>query len=175
MRTWYLVDLGSRRSRRGARGQATAGVLTASLIRAAHDVHCLWSQAREALRLLPHLWKSTLASGILSLDHRRPESLAWPNIHSRCCHGVRCLPLIAGIAQVAFAFNLHVSAGGRILLFISGAASLILAVLAFRHFGAVSVTGHLDRHQVHLPRRRRWFRRLASDAAGTGMVHLRPA
>ena len=34
-----------------------------------------------------------------------------------------------------FAFSLHVSAGGRILLFISGAASLILAVLAFRHFG----------------------------------------
>lgn len=40
-----------------------------------------------------------------------------------------------GVAQVAFAFSLHVSAGGRILLFISGAASLILAVLAFRHFG----------------------------------------
>src|SRR6202012_4409127 len=31
--------------------------------------------------------------------------------------------------------SLHVSAGSRILLFISGAASLILAVLAFRHFG----------------------------------------
>jgi len=36
---------------------------------------------------------------------------------------------------VVFAFSLHVSAGSRILLFISGAASLILAVLAFRHFG----------------------------------------
>lgn len=34
-----------------------------------------------------------------------------------------------------FAFTLHVSAGGRFLLFISGGASLILAVLAFRHFG----------------------------------------
>lgn len=43
--------------------------------------------------------------------------------------------LISGIAQVVFAFSLHVSAGGRILLFISGAASLVLAVLAFRHFG----------------------------------------
>ena len=43
--------------------------------------------------------------------------------------------LITGIAQVLFAFSLHVSAGGRVLLFISGAASLILAVLAFRHFG----------------------------------------
>jgi len=28
-----------------------------------------------------------------------------------------------------------VSAGGRILLFISGTASLVLAVLTFRHFG----------------------------------------
>ena len=31
-----------------------------------------------------------------------------------------------------FAFSLHVSAGGRVLLFISGAAALILAVLCFR-------------------------------------------
>ncbi|EUA35194.1 hypothetical protein I552_5983 [Mycobacterium xenopi 3993] len=43
--------------------------------------------------------------------------------------------LVTGIAQVIFAFSLHVSAGGRVLLFISGAASLVLAVLAFRHFG----------------------------------------
>lgn len=43
--------------------------------------------------------------------------------------------LVSGIAQVIFAFSLHVSAGGRVLLFISGAASLVLAVLAFRHFG----------------------------------------
>ncbi|BBA88007.1 hypothetical protein NJB1907E78_26350 [Mycobacterium marinum] len=43
--------------------------------------------------------------------------------------------ILTGIAQVMFAFSLHVSAGSRILLFISGAASLILAVLAFRHFG----------------------------------------
>ncbi len=43
--------------------------------------------------------------------------------------------MVTGIAQVVFAFSLHVSAGSRILLFVSGAASLILAVLAFRHFG----------------------------------------
>jgi uncharacterized membrane protein HdeD (DUF308 family) len=43
--------------------------------------------------------------------------------------------LITGVAQAVFAFSLHVSAGSRILLFISGAASLILAALAFRHFG----------------------------------------
>jgi len=39
------------------------------------------------------------------------------------------------VAQVIFAFSLPVSAASRILLFVSGAASLVLAVLAFRHFG----------------------------------------
>lgn len=43
--------------------------------------------------------------------------------------------LVSGLAQVFSAFGLPVSAGARILLFISGAASVILAVLAFRHFG----------------------------------------
>ncbi len=62
--------------------------------------------------------------------------LAWPGISilvAAILFGVYLL--ITGIAQVIFAFALDVSAGSRILLFISGAAALILAVLAFRHFG----------------------------------------
>ena len=47
--------------------------------------------------------------------------------------------LVTGISQVVFAFSLHVSAGGRVLLFISGAAALILAVLCFRHFCRTSI------------------------------------
>lgn len=85
--------------------------------------------------LLPHLWKSTLVSGILSLIVGA-VILAWPGITiltAAVAFGVYLL--ITGVAQVVFAFSLHVSAGSRILLFISGAASLILAVLAFRHFG----------------------------------------
>lgn len=85
--------------------------------------------------LLPHLWKSTLVSGILSLI-LGVLVLAWPGISilvAAVWFGVYLL--ITGAAQVIFAFSLHVSAGSRILLFISGAASLILAVLAFRHFG----------------------------------------
>jgi uncharacterized membrane protein HdeD (DUF308 family) len=85
--------------------------------------------------LLPHLWKSTLVSGILSLI-LGGVVLAWPGISvlaAAIAFGVYLL--ITGIAQVIFAFALQVSAGSRILLFISGAASLILAVLAFRHFG----------------------------------------
>jgi uncharacterized membrane protein HdeD (DUF308 family) len=85
--------------------------------------------------LLPHLWKSTLVSGILSLI-LGILVLAWPGISilaAAVWFGVYLL--LIGIAQVVFAFSLHVTAGSRILLFISGAASLILAVLAFRHFG----------------------------------------
>jgi uncharacterized membrane protein HdeD (DUF308 family) len=85
--------------------------------------------------LLPHLWKSTLTSGVLSLIVGIVV-LAWPGISvltAAVAFGIYLL--ITGAAQVVFAFSLHVSAGSRILLFISGAASLILAVLAFRHFG----------------------------------------
>ncbi|OBG94145.1 hypothetical protein A5697_02460 [Mycobacterium sp. E3251] len=85
--------------------------------------------------MLPHLWKSTLLSGLLSLA-LGILVLAWPGISivvAATAFGVYLL--ITGAAQVFFAFSLHVSAGSRILLFISGAASLILALLAFRHFG----------------------------------------
>jgi uncharacterized membrane protein HdeD (DUF308 family) len=85
--------------------------------------------------LLPHLWKSTLISGFLSLIVGVLVT-AWPGISilaAAVAFGVYLL--ITGAAQVVFAFSLHVAAGSRILLFISGAASLILAVLAFRHFG----------------------------------------
>ncbi|WP_442791253.1 HdeD family acid-resistance protein [Mycobacterium sp. Aquia_216] len=85
--------------------------------------------------MLPHLWKSTLVSGILTLVVGI-LALAWPGISvlaAAIAFGVYLL--ITGVAQVIFAFSLHVSAGSRILLFISGAASLVLAVLAFRHFG----------------------------------------
>jgi len=85
--------------------------------------------------LLPHLWKTTLVSGILSLI-LGVLVLAWPRksiLVAAVAFGVYLL--IVGIAQVAFAFSLHVSAGGRVLLFISGAAALVLAMLAFRHFG----------------------------------------
>lgn len=85
--------------------------------------------------LLPHLWKTTLISGVLSLL-LGVVVLGWPGqtiLVAAVVFGVYLL--VTGVAQVIFAFSLHISAGGRIMLFISGAASLILAVLAFRHFG----------------------------------------
>ncbi|PQM48554.1 HdeD family acid-resistance protein [Mycobacterium talmoniae] len=85
--------------------------------------------------LLPHLWKSTLVSGVLALI-LGVLVLVWPGdsiIAAAILFGVYLL--VTGAAQVFFAFSLHITAGGRVLLFISGAASLVLAVLCFRHFG----------------------------------------
>ena len=83
--------------------------------------------------LLPQLWKSTLISGVLAVG-LGIAVIAWPGISilvAAIFFGAYLL--VTGIAQVVFAFSLHVSAGGRVLLFISGAASVILAVLSFRH------------------------------------------
>lgn len=82
--------------------------------------------------LLPHLWKATLVSGVLAII-LGILVLVWPGITilvAAIFFGAYLL--ITGIAQVVFAFSLHVTAGGRVLLFISGAAALILAVLCFR-------------------------------------------
>ena len=59
--------------------------------------------------------------GLARHHDRRRGDLLW-----------RLLYWSTAISQVVFAFSLHVSAGGRVLLFISGAAALILAVLCFR-------------------------------------------
>ncbi len=82
--------------------------------------------------MLPHLWKSALASGLLAVL-LGAAVLAWPGktlLIAAIFFGAHLL--ITGITQVIFAFSLHVSAGGRVLLFISGAASLVLAILCFR-------------------------------------------
>lgn len=86
-------------------------------------------------RLLTHLWKSALASGVLAVI-LGVVILVWPGpsiLVAAVLFGVYLV--VAGIAELIFAFSLHVSAGSRILLFIGGALSLILAVLVFRHFG----------------------------------------
>jgi len=82
--------------------------------------------------MLQHLWKSALLSGILAVI-LGILVLAWPGptiVVAAIFFGAYLL--VTGFSQVIFAFSLHVSAGGRVLLFLSGAASLILAVLCFR-------------------------------------------
>jgi uncharacterized membrane protein HdeD (DUF308 family) len=88
---------------------------------------------RTAPSLLPHLWKSAVVSGLLAIA-LGVAIVAWPGISitvAAIFFGAGLL--LTGIQQVFFAFSLDVSAGGRVLLFISGAASLILAIMAFRH------------------------------------------
>lgn len=85
--------------------------------------------------LFPHLWKSVLLTGILSVV-LGVMVLRWPGatiVTAAILLGAYLL--VTGISQVFHAFTLHISGGGRALLFISGAASLVLAVLAFRHLG----------------------------------------
>ncbi|WP_099041995.1 HdeD family acid-resistance protein [Mycobacterium neglectum] len=82
--------------------------------------------------LLKHLWASTLLSGVLAVV-LGVLAWTWPTVTiivTAIFFGAYLL--ITGITQVVFAFSLHVSAGGRVLLFISGAAALILALLCFR-------------------------------------------
>jgi len=67
--------------------------------------------------------------------------LVWPGISitvASVLFGVYLL--LSGIAEVAFAFTLDTTAGTRVLLFISGALSIVLGALAFRHFGEGSAT-----------------------------------
>jgi uncharacterized membrane protein HdeD (DUF308 family) len=91
--------------------------------------------APERPKLLKHLWIYTLLSGLLSvilgvLVTLKPGNAVWV-----AAIFLGAYLLVSGIAQVILAFSLHVSAGGRVMLFISGAASLVLAVLAFKDLG----------------------------------------
>lgn len=93
------------------------------------------NQGHAPATLASRLWTATLLSGLVTAI-LGVLVLVWPGkslIVAAALFGAYLL--VSGIAQVVFAFALHVSAGGRFLLFVSGAASVILAVLAFRHFG----------------------------------------
>ena len=93
--------------------------------------------------LFAQLWKSTVLSGILAIA-LGALILAWPGKTLVVAAFLfAAYLLVSGIAQVMLAFGLHTSAGSRFLLFLSGAASLILAVLAYRHFGSDKSTALL--------------------------------
>ena len=62
--------------------------------------------------------------------------LAWPGPSILVASVMLGIYLVAsGVAEVILAFSLQATAAHRILLFIGGALSLILGLLAFRHFG----------------------------------------
>ena len=85
--------------------------------------------------LFEHLWKARLALGLIALA-LGVVILVWPGPSILVAAVLFGLFLVlSGIVEIAFAFTLDVSVGNRILLFLSGALSVILGVLAFRHFG----------------------------------------
>ena len=82
-----------------------------------------------------YLWKSMLAWGVLTAI-LGVVVLVWPGKSIVVASALFGAYLLAsGIAQVVLALTLGVSVGSRVLLFISGALSVVLGVLAFRHFG----------------------------------------
>jgi uncharacterized membrane protein HdeD (DUF308 family) len=90
------------------------------------------SQTPEVFR---DLWKTVLASGLMALV-LGVVVLIWPGksiLVAAVLFGAYLV--VSGIAQVAFALTLDVSVGSRFLMLISGALSVVLGVLAFRHFG----------------------------------------
>jgi len=81
------------------------------------------------------LWKFAMVWGALSAV-LGGLILAWPGtslLVASTLFGVYLL--VSGFAGVAMAFTLPESAGMRVMLFISGVLSVILAVLCLRNFG----------------------------------------
>ena len=81
------------------------------------------------------LWKNKLVSGVLSIA-LGAMVLAWPGptiLVAATLFGVYLLA--SGLAELFLAFTLPRSAATRVLLFLTGALSVVLAILSFRHFG----------------------------------------
>ena len=81
------------------------------------------------------LWKGKLVAGLLTIV-LGAIVLLWPGptiLVASTLFGVYLLA--SGLAELFMAFTLPRSAGTRVLLFITGALSLVLAIMSFRHFG----------------------------------------
>jgi uncharacterized membrane protein HdeD (DUF308 family) len=84
---------------------------------------------------VPHKWKVLLGSGVIAII-LGALMLVWPGktvLVATALFGLYLL--VVGSAQLFIAMASELSGGGRALLFISGAVSVILAVLTFRYFG----------------------------------------
>ena len=93
------------------------------------DTYC------PASDLMHRIWISAILFGLLAVI-LGVVILVWPGrsiVVAAVVFGVYLV--VSGITQVVLAFSLPVSAGSRFLNFISGVASVILGILAFRHFG----------------------------------------
>ena len=81
------------------------------------------------------VWKGTLVWGVLTIV-LGAMVLVWPGptiLVAATMLGVYLL--ISGLAELFLAFTSSQSAATRVTLFLTGALSLVLAILSFRHFG----------------------------------------
>jgi uncharacterized membrane protein HdeD (DUF308 family) len=81
------------------------------------------------------LWKNKLVAGVLTIV-LGAMVLAWPGptiLVVATMFGVYLL--VSGFAELFLAFTLPRSAATRVLLFLTGALSVVLAIMSFRHFG----------------------------------------
>jgi uncharacterized membrane protein HdeD (DUF308 family) len=88
-----------------------------------------------AASLVQRLWISAILFGLLAVI-LGVVILVWPGpsiLVAAVLFGVYLV--VSGVAMVFVAFSLPASGGTRFLYFISGVASVILGILAFRHFG----------------------------------------
>jgi uncharacterized membrane protein HdeD (DUF308 family) len=88
----------------------------------------------ETPSVIRNLLKSGLALGVLNLLSGAVV-LIWPGdsiVVASVVFGVYLL--VSGIAQAIAAFAVNMSLGSRVLLFLSGALSVVLGYLAFRDF-----------------------------------------
>jgi|tagenome__1003787_1003787.scaffolds.fasta_scaffold20939289_1 RNA polymerase sigma-70 factor (ECF subfamily) len=81
------------------------------------------------------LWKWKLVAGLLTIV-LGAIVLGWPGPSMLVVSTLFSVYLLlSGLAELFMAFSLPRSAATRVMLFISGALSLVLAILSFRHFG----------------------------------------
>lgn len=88
----------------------------------------------ETPSVVRNLWKSVLALGVLTLVFGIAV-LIWPGdsiVVASVVFGVYLL--VSGVAQAIVAVTVNMSLGSRVLVFISGALSVMLGYFAFRDF-----------------------------------------
>lgn len=93
------------------------------------------SESLVTPKLLSSLWQTAVVWGVAAVVLGFAV-LFWPGktiLVAAVLFGIYLL--VSGVMQIAAAFGVHEGMGSRVLLFISGALSIVLAVLAFRHFG----------------------------------------
>jgi uncharacterized membrane protein HdeD (DUF308 family) len=85
--------------------------------------------------LMHRIWVSAVLFGLLAVV-LGVVMLLWPGKSIVVAAGLFGVYLVvSGVALVVLALSLPASGGSRFLNFISGVASVILGILAFRHFG----------------------------------------